>query len=365
MIAIYSNNYITDYFIQQLTFSQSCQIHHNRDQYVADTADIKIAFVNHLNSYEPPVSEQQRLEQVIDGKKFSQEIAQLKTVSDLLFAFDNEIHAYHLNVVQQHAQTNVFWVLPGTLEQQKNSIVWNTHFDMMVAPYQQLTFKLNQINYNFPKPMYFDALLGQSKPHRDFVYKSVASKQLNQKILLTYMNQYTDQFKERFLWEPDIEQFDNTITRPTDQVMYCGQSMALARILPIEIYNQTAYSIVTETGADNRYCFFTEKTAKPIMARRLFVVFSGYKFLHNLRKIGFHTFDTVIDESYDLIYNDHDRWSAAFDQVQQLCKLDQQTVFEKIAPIVEHNYNLLMNIDWNQVMLDQIQEKINNEIKIY
>jgi hypothetical protein len=130
--------------------------------------------------------------------------------------------------------------------------------------------------------------------------------------------------------------------------------------LPIEIYNQTAYSVVAETGYQNWYSFFTEKTAKPMMARRLFVMFSGQNFLHNLRSLGFRTFDTVIDESYDRIRNDQERWSAAFEQVQRLCEMDQQEVFEKIAPVVEHNYNLLMNTDWTQHMLTQLQEKINN-----
>jgi hypothetical protein len=152
------------------------------------------------------------------------------------------------------------------------------------------------------------------------------------------------------------------VTRSTDSVHYQGCHLALYAILPIQVYNRTAYSIVAETGRYNQYSFFTEKTVKPIMARRLFVMFSGYKFLQNLQNLGFHTFDTVIDESYDLIYNDNDRWSAAFEQVQRLCKMDQSEVFAKIAPAVEHNYSLLMNTDWIQYMLDQLQQKLNQHL---
>jgi hypothetical protein len=99
-----------------------------------------------------------------------------------------------------------------------------------------------------------------------------------------------------------------------------------------------------------------------MMARRLFVMFSGYKFLHNLRELGFRTFDTVIDESYDLIYNDHDRWSAAFEQLQKLCSMNQTWVFDQIADTVEHNYNLLMNTNWTHHMLAQLQQKLDNSI---
>lgn len=365
MIAIYSNNYITDYYIRQLKISQSYQIYHSRDQYIFAEAKSKWAFINHLNSYEPPESEQQRLEQVIGGNKFSQEINQLKSHSDLVFAFDNEIHPYLVDIIQQHQQINVYWVLPGSIDFADNYIICNSHFDMMVQHYHLLEHKLKQIQHHSVKPFLFDALLGQSKPHRDFVHKIITDFCLQEKILVTYMNYHSDKFKDDFVWESDIEEFDNSVTRPTDEVVYCGQKIALARILPISVYNQTAYSIVAETGYNNQYSFFTEKTAKPILAQRLFIVFSGRKFLHNLRSLGFKTFDGIIDESYDLIYNNHDRWTAAFDQVQKLCEIDQQEIFDKIKPIVDHNYNHLMTTNWNNQMLIQIQEKINNEIKIH
>jgi hypothetical protein len=229
-----------------------------------------------------------------------------------------------------------------------------------------LSHKLKELTHTTPKPMYFDALLGNSRSHRDFVYDAIQSRNLQEQILITYMNQgesgyllVNNNFKTNFEWETDIENFDNTVTRPSDRVQYQGLTVPLYNILPIQVYNRTAYSIVAETGLYNQYSFFTEKIAKPIMARRLFVMFSGYKFLQNLRNLGFQTFDNVIDESYDLMYNDNDRWSAAFEQVQRLCKMDQSEVFAKIAPAVEHNYSLLMNTDWEQHMLGQLQQKLN------
>jgi hypothetical protein len=365
MIAIYSNNYITDFYIDQLKFHDAHQVYHSIDQYQQSAANVKLAFVNHINSYEPSASEQQRLYDVIDGRKFSQEIGQVQACSNLVFAFDNEIHSYHLRLFQQHQQPNVFWAMPGQSNNnlmlcQDQVILWHDHFAQQSNPYRQLGHKLAQLEPRTLKPMCFDALLGQAKPHRDFVHNLVQQCGLQHQILMTYMNRYPVDFQTCYEWEPDIEQFDHTVTRSTDTVLYQGQQMALCRILPVEVYNRTAYSLVAETGTHNDYSFFTEKTAKPILARRLFVMFSGRGFLQNLRSQGFKTFDHVIDESYDLIYNEHDRWSAAFEQVKKLCEMDQQQVFEKIAPVVEHNYNLLMNTDWTQHMLTQLQEKINN-----
>jgi hypothetical protein len=70
----------------------------------------------------------------------------------------------------------------------------------------------------------------------------------------------------------------------------------------------------------------------------------------------------VVDESYDLIIDDQERWVAAFEQVQRLCGMNQTWVFDQIADTVEHNYNLLMNTNWNQHMLAQLQQKLNNSI---
>jgi hypothetical protein len=249
----------------------------------------------------------------------------------------------------------------GVVDQQ-NVIVWNAHFDLLTYPYQKLTAPMQKLQHNTIKPLCFDALLGQPKPHRDFVYDSVASHNLQHNSILTYMTDPTVNFQTGFAWESDIQQFPATATRPTDLVVYHDHNIALARILPIEIYNQTAYSVVAETGYQNWYSFFTEKTAKPMMARRLFVMFSGYKFLHNLRSMGFRTFGNVIDESYDNIRDDQERWSAAFEQLQRLCSMDQTWVFDQIADTVEHNYNLLMNTNWNQHMLAQLQQKLNNSI---
>jgi hypothetical protein len=250
----------------------------------------------------------------------------------------------------------------------ENVILWNNHVDNMVEPYyDRLLHNLKELDHTTPKPMYFDALLGQPRLHRDFVYNSIQSQNLQKQILTTYQSRQgalliDNDFKTNFEWEPDIEMFDSTVTRSTDSVHYQGCQIALSRILPIQVYNRTAYSIVAETGRYNQYSFFTEKTAKPMMARRLFVMFSGYKFLQNLQNLGFQTFDNIIDESYDLMYNDNDRWSAAFEQVQRLCKMNQSEVFAKIAPAVEHNYSLVMNTDWKQHLSTQLQQKLNQHL---
>jgi hypothetical protein len=374
MISIYSNNIIMDMYIQQLKFTRPYQVYHSIQEYIDSSAEFKVAFINHLSHYELPSNEQQRIQQLIDGNRFCQDILQLKSVSNLVFAFDNEMHNYHFNMFEKNSQNNVYWVMGIKTNasigiDNENLVFYPFQIERSVKHYRELQHKLQQINYKSTKPRYFDALLGLERTHRNFVYHAIEKNHLQQKILTTYTKntaKWLDQdndsnFKKEFLHEPDIENFHDTITHSAIQVGYQGRTMALSVIVPIQIYNQTAYSIITETHADNRYSFFTEKIFKPMLAHRLFVVFSGFKYLENLRSLGFQTFDNVIDESYDQIVNDEQRWAAAFEQVKRLCDMNQAEVLEKISARVEHNYNLVLDEQWRSSHLQQqLQQKINN-----
>ena len=103
-----------------------------------------------------------------------------------------------------------------------------------------------------------------------------------------------------------------------------------------------------------------EKIGKCLYARRLFVHFGAAHWLKKLRSFGFQTFDSIIDESYDQILDDSTRYCAAMEQVKFLCNTDQLEIYNQAQDILEHNYNLLMTTDWDKVVLDQIQQRINS-----
>jgi hypothetical protein len=122
--------------------------------------------------------------------------------------------------------------------------------------------------------------------------------------------------------------------------------MSLSQVMPLNIYNQTAYSLVCETNCDNDCVFFTEKTVKPILARRLFVMVANRYSLAMLRDLGFQTFNTIIDESYDEIEHYPTRQYAALEQLKWLCKQPQEQILAQCRDIVDHNYNVMMGRDW-------------------
>ena len=96
-----------------------------------------------------------------------------------------------------------------------------------------------------------------------------------------------------------------------------------------------------------------------MFAQRLFVVFSCKSYLENLRNLGFKTFSNIIDESYDLEIDDNKRYAMAFEQVKWLCDQPQEEIYEKLKPIAEHNYNLVMSRDWTKYSAESIEAVIN------
>ena len=173
----------------------------------------------------------------------------------------------------------------------------------------------------------FDCLLGSQKTHRDFVESCWTESPYRDQIIFSYYK--TDPVLG--IWK-----FDSSWIPP----------LPLQHIIPVEIYNQSLYSIVTESVVHDSFSFFTEKTAKPIIAKRPFVMFGGKHSLRNLRTPGFQTFSDVVDESYDDIENPEQRWSAAWQQVELLCRTDAQQTFATLESVLQHNHNHYMHHDW-------------------
>jgi F0F1-type ATP synthase membrane subunit b/b' len=86
-------------------------------------------------------------------------------------------------------------------------------------------------------------------------------------------------------------------------------------------YHVNSYcNIVMETHFDadqSGGSFLTEKTFKPIKHGQLFFVAGAVGSLQALRDLGYRTFDSVLDNSYDQIENNTQRWTRLRASIQQ------------------------------------------------
>jgi hypothetical protein len=83
------------------------------------------------------------------------------------------------------------------------------------------------------------------------------------------------------------------------------------------VWNQYQIEVVSETDAVDNF-WFTEKTANCLATGKPFVLVSGNGSLARLRDMGFQTFDSVIDESYDLATHPYDRIKRLTDSLRVL-----------------------------------------------
>jgi hypothetical protein len=366
MILVYSDSqHITDDWLTRITFSEDIEICHDFDQYINSPIKNKVAFVSTglVQSFRHHLIDPWTWE-----SNFDHNMIQLSDTSRCVFYIVNEFHWHHIEAWERCYRDNIYYVTPGFVNNNKklaeHSISSCDVFRTTADVYRHFPSVLEPLHIPKVKFKYFDALLGSPKPHRDFVYNNVLANKLEDKVEMVYGGYWesSNKFKasDKFIYEPGIEILDDTNTyQPMRRVKYNGRQCWLCQVIPTEVYNNTAYSIVTETDCDNRLSFYSEKTAKPIIGKRLFVAFSGQYFLHNLRSLGFKTFDDIIDEGYDSIQDSQERWQAAFNQVKYLCSAEQQEIYEKIKPIVDYNYDLLMSTDWIKYSCDQISNTIN------
>jgi hypothetical protein len=105
-----------------------------------------------------------------------------------------------------------------------------------------------------------------------------------------------------------------------------------------------------ETTIHNDFAMFSEKEAKPIVAKRPFIIFGACGQLKAFRSLGFKSFDGVIDESYDLIEDKYKRWHKALDSMLELTKMNHIKVYNELSEVLMHNKNHFENSVWRRCL---------------
>lgn len=292
----------------------------------------------------------------------TEHVRMICTVSDLTLIFLLEFTSD--DWCREFDRANVIFVLPGRLNWQlqhaQHTPTYQVSFLDLQAFYRPRQHWLAGLTLDREQPRVFDVLLGRKKWHRDVIYQQLD----HDHNIVTYFGDHDDldimtRTRDQFIWPNEV------VAQPNHQVFFTMQQIELdgvrfsvSKIVPVEVYNQTRYSLVAETVNDNNWSFFTEKIAKPMLARRLFLVSSGQYYLRNLREMGFRTFDAVIDESYDTEPDPVRRLDQMLQQADTLMEQDSQAIYDRIQSVLDHNYDLLINTDWEQSMTRSIEHMI-------
>ena len=292
-------------------------------------------------------------------------IFDLVIMSDYEYASINDIE----QAIKKYKIKNYLVALGGLTG---NEIIDSSH--MLYRPWWSFNVPREnpyQESYQKNKPYMFDVLLGSRRWHRDFIIKEFIQSDLVDQNIITYRNLYKIQNTEEYNQVNDKNFPDVKIQYPYVNSNYnkkweipaTNNGMFPIVGIPWEIYRHTNYTILSESQYRTDIFFMSEKTAKPIWAKRLFVVFAIAGFLKRLHNLGFQTFNSVIDESYDQEPNAEKRFSRAFDQVKYLHTQDPDKIYLEIQPIIEHNHLRLRELQketqqqMQNMLLSQIPAK--------
>jgi hypothetical protein len=93
---------------------------------------------------------------------------------------------------------------------------------------------------------------------------------------------------------------------------------------------------------------FVEKILIPILFKKPFLNLGPLNGLEILKSYGFKTFDSIIDESYDTEVDLDKRMDMVLDELERLSKIDLVELTENLKPILDYNYNLLLDMNKNK-----------------
>jgi hypothetical protein len=100
--------------------------------------------------------------------------------------------------------------------------------------------------------------------------------------------------------------------------------------------------VVFETCTAGRSFMPTEKTVRPVLCKKPFLIYGPPGFLANLQSMGFRTFGDFWDETYD-DFSGRSRYDRLLETINTLARLSTNEfshILEASQKIVEHNRNL-------------------------
>ena len=128
---------------------------------------------------------------------------------------------------------------------------------------------------------------------------------------------------------------------------YCDGANSVAhndhRAVNTDLYLNSYCHIVIETLFDvdqSGGAFLTEKTYKCLKFGQPFVIAGAVGSLQALRNAGYRVFDHCIDNSYDAISDNTQRWLALKNTIANIKNQDMHSWYLKCMPDLEHNQQL-------------------------
>jgi len=199
------------------------------------------------------------------------------------------------------------------------------------------------------KPYKFLFLNGRGRNHRQHLINKWNNSSLLKSCLWTNLDAAAGPVN--FLPpEYEVDRYCNRLTdiNPTGYVKFDLFDNEWGEIyLNPAPYIDTYFSVVTETVFNYPYSFRTEKIWKPIAIGHPWIAVANQGFYRDLKKLGFKTFESLIDESFDNIEDNQTRLSAVANAVETLASSDLDQFMVAASDICKYNQNYFKEMSIN------------------
>jgi hypothetical protein len=126
----------------------------------------------------------------------------------------------------------------------------------------------------------------------------------------------------------------------------------------IEIYERSQLTVVTESHFNQTGgLFITEKTFRPLLVGHPFMILGQKGTLKKLRSWGFQTNFDGLDQSYDDVVDDSERFAQFHQSLRTWCMLDteiRRTAIYKWDNIIQHNFQNYKKSNFKKTMFDNV-----------
>lgn len=188
-------------------------------------------------------------------------------------------------------------------------------------------------DYTNARPYVFVSTTGNVRPERDYLVNKLMSSLSYTNFLFRYSGQDINGTGDADVIRVAPGEFD-PYSLILDKYYH-----NVSQTLPINLYNQGHFNLTVETDLSWKNSFFlTEKTIKNLIVGMPFVIVATQYHLKNLRSLGFETYSSLWDESYDDIEDYYQRvdcivelcnnlgsfnWAAAAPELQRIGQKNQ------------------------------------------
>lgn len=186
---------------------------------------------------------------------------------------------------------------------------------------QNISVQTRPLSHFFRIPSFVPSCYQKNPDCKDFLILTIVKKQApHRKFLLQTLNQH-----------PELLMNSLIVARRKSNLI------AMDWWLPVaDLYRNAWFEIVPETWYKHA-CYVTEKTIKSISTMTPFLILARPYFLKYLKTLGFRTFDHLIDESYDTLFDYRDRAKKIVEQTKYIVNNGAESFYKASYDVLVHN----------------------------